>query len=376
MTTPLAITRRQFTASAILGGALFPSLKAKADEPKSAHHLYVASPGIRDYLEYGGHGILVFDIDNEHKFVKRIPSAAGKDETGKPRNVKGICASGVTKRIYVSTTHSLSCFNMDDGALHWEKSYEGGCDRMSIKPDGSELFVPSFEKDHWNVIDGKDGSVITKVEPKSGAHNTVFGPMGKYVYLAGLRLNILSLLDPVTHKIAKTIEPFTAPVRPLTVSGDESLVYANVNSLLGFEIGDVASGKVIRRVAVEGYKQGPVKRHGCPSHGIGMTPDGSEIWVCDAFNQRLHLFSSGTDPKVLDSIKLRDEPGWIKFDIDGKFAYPSTGEVIDVKTRKIVANLTDEAGRAVQSEKMIDIKFDGPNPQIGDQFGRGRAVAR
>ena len=73
---------------------------------------------------------------------------------------------------------------------------------------------------------------------------------------------------------------------------------------------------------------------------------------------------------------IRDEPGWIKFDIDGKFAYPSTGEVIDVKTRKIVANLTDEAGRAVQSEKMIDIKFDGPNPQIGDQFGRGRAVAR
>ena len=27
--------------------------------------LYVASPGIRNYLEYGGHGLLVFDIERE-----------------------------------------------------------------------------------------------------------------------------------------------------------------------------------------------------------------------------------------------------------------------------------------------------------------------
>jgi len=45
--------------------------------------LYVAAPGIRDYLEYGGHGILVFDIDDGHKFVKRIVSG-GLDEHGKP----------------------------------------------------------------------------------------------------------------------------------------------------------------------------------------------------------------------------------------------------------------------------------------------------
>ncbi len=60
--------------------------------------LYVATPGIRDYLEYGGHGLLVFDIDHGHKFVKRIPTG-GVNESGKPINVKGICASAKTKRI-------------------------------------------------------------------------------------------------------------------------------------------------------------------------------------------------------------------------------------------------------------------------------------
>src|SRR5713226_9084742 len=38
------------------------------------HLLYVASPGIRKYVEYGGVGILVFNIDNGYKFVRRIPT--------------------------------------------------------------------------------------------------------------------------------------------------------------------------------------------------------------------------------------------------------------------------------------------------------------
>jgi len=61
---------------------------AKAQEQRL---LYVAAPGIRNYLEHGGHGVLVFDIDRNHRFVKRIPFG-GTDEKGSPRNVKGLCA--------------------------------------------------------------------------------------------------------------------------------------------------------------------------------------------------------------------------------------------------------------------------------------------
>ncbi len=38
-------------------------------------YLYVAVPGVRDYLQYGGHGLLVFDIDDGFKFVKRMRTA-------------------------------------------------------------------------------------------------------------------------------------------------------------------------------------------------------------------------------------------------------------------------------------------------------------
>ena len=65
-------------------------------------------------------------------------------------------------------------------------------------------------------------------------------------------------------------------------------------------------------------------------------------------------------------------PGWISFSIDGKFVYPSSGEVIETKTRKIIAILKDEHNNSVASEKMLEIDFDGNKAvRTGDQFGIG-----
>ena len=99
-----------------------------------------------------------------------------------------------------------------------------------------------------------------------------------------------------------------------------------------FEIGDIKTGKKIHRVEVEGFQQGTVKRHGCPSHGIGLTPDEKEVWLCDAANQRMHIFDNTVmPPKQVASVELRDQPGWITFSLDGIHAYPSTGEIVDIK---------------------------------------------
>ena len=50
-----------------------------------------------------------------------------------------------------------------------------------------------------------------------------------------------------------------------------------------------------------------------------------------------------------------------------------TGDVFDTKTRTLVTQLTDEEGRIVQSEKMLEIDFLGDHPvRAGDQFGLGR----
>ncbi len=352
------------------------SASTKAEDAAPVRRLlYVATPGIRDLLDYGGKGIAVFDIDGGHQFVRRI-ALPTLDKGGKTLPVKGICASAQRGLLYISTTKSLTCVDLRTDAVKWEKSFDEGCDRMSISPDGTMIYLPSFEKDHWNVIDAASGATIGKVVTNSGSHNTVYGRDGKYAYLAGLRSPLLTVADTATHTAARTVGPFGGSVRPFTVKGDQTLCFACVNGLLGFEVGDLKSGKVLHRVTVPGVKTGPVARHGCPSHGIGMTPDEKEIWVADAFNKRVHIFDAAQmPPKYVESIQLRDEPGWVTFTKDGHFAYPSTGEVVETATRKIVAQLKDEQGKPVSSEKLLEIDFRGGEPiDNGDQFGIGRVV--
>lgn len=349
---------------------------AQAADSAVHRYLYVACPGIRNYLEYGGAGILVFDIDDGHKFVRRIATPASSEAS--PDNIKGICACAATRRLYFTTRSKLYCLDLVTERPVWEISPPGGTDRMSITPDGRVVYVPSFEKDTWNVVDASSGEMITAVETKSGAHNTVVSRDGRRMYLGGLKSPILFVADTTTHAIVQQVGPLAAAIRPFTVNGRATRAYVCVNGLLGFEIADLVSGKKLHRVEVQGYATGPVKAHGCPSHGIGLTPDEREVWVVDAANRKLHVFDNTVEPpKQKESLSLREQPGWVTFSLDGKYAYPSTGEVFDTAAKKLVATLTDEHGREVHSEKLMEIDFRGSEPvDNGDQFGVGRVVGQ
>lgn len=341
--------------------------------PRTERHLlYVASPGTRNYLEYGGVGILVFDIDDGYKFVRRIPTWRAVE--GKPvENVKGIAASATTGRVFVSSLTRVIAIDAVTGRAIWDKPYEGGTDRLAISPDGATLYVPQFEGPSWHVVNAATGDVISTIETKSGSHNTIYSADGQRVYLAGLRSTYLSVVDPKQRTVTSTVGPFADVIRPFTVNGSNTLAFVNINGLLGFEVGDVRTGKTLHRVEVSGYAQGPVKRHGCPSHGIAMTPDEKELWLADCANSAIHLFDATVmPPRQTASIAMRDCVGWVSFSMDGRTAYSSTGEMIDVATRAVVAVLKDEEGRLVQSEKMLDLVIaDGKVTRAGNQFGVG-----
>jgi DNA-binding beta-propeller fold protein YncE len=358
--------------STLLAAILISSVTAQAE---TRHLLYVAVPGIRNYPQYGGNGILVFDIDHGHQFVRRIPiPGLGTEENALAS--KGICANAKTGKLYVSSTEAVTCINLDNDAILWEQKYADGCDRMSITPDGSTIYEPTLEGKYWHVINGATGEEMMKIPAGPGAHNTIVSLDGKHAYLAGLHSPTLTVVNTETQKIERGVGPFAKEIRPFTVNGAGTLCYVNINELLGFEIGDLTSGAKLARVEVQGFEKGPEKRHGCPSHGIALTPDEKEIWVTDAHNSRLHIFDNTVmPPKQLTSILLGDQPGWITFSIDGRYAYPSSGEVIDPKSRKILMTLKDERGQAVQSEKLLEIDFDGSKCiATGDQFGLGRVT--
>src|SRR6201996_6390026 len=171
-------------------------------------YLYVATPGIRDYLGYGGHGLLVFDINNNHKFVKRIP-LRGLHPNGKPSNVKGIAVSLPLNSIYVSTLEGLQRIDLRTDSILWEKPFEGGCDRMAISPDGLIMYLPSLENTFWNVVDCKTGDVIKKIPVYKRAHNTIYGRAGDVVYLDDIGSNWLFVADAHRNEVIRKVGPFS-----------------------------------------------------------------------------------------------------------------------------------------------------------------------
>src|SRR5215831_11683305 len=220
---------------------VFCIITARSPAVTTRHFLYVASPGIRNYVEYGGVGILVFDMDAGYKFVKRIATwdaPSGKEA----ENVKGVVANAMTARIYVSTPKRIAAFDLLSEQKVWEKEFEGGCDRMALSPDGRIMYVPSFEGPHWLVVNALTGDVLKKIVLNSGAHNTIYSLDGRHAYLAGLKSPLLRVTGAQNHEVAKEIGPFGDFIRPFTVNAAGTLCYVNVNGLLGFEIGDLTTG--------------------------------------------------------------------------------------------------------------------------------------
>jgi DNA-binding beta-propeller fold protein YncE len=188
---------------------------------------------------------------------------------------------------------------------------------------------------------------------------------------------VKTISDIATRQIIKTI-PFPDNIRVFVKNKDSTRIYSNINNLDGYVVADVASGKVIRTVEVTSDEwkakwnvaSRPRIPHACPSHGIALTPDENEVWVADGLFGKIRVFSNTDEPKEIHTIDAPDGPYWIMFGLDAKYAYSSSGDVIDVAAHKVVASLNDEYGRRMFSEKMLDITFDNGHAQrVSNQFG-------
>ena len=354
-----------------IAGAIALAVPAAAQQTRRL--LYVAVPGAGNQSEYRGVGILVYDIDKGHTFVKRIPTwpvPSGQQ----PEQVRGIAASASARRLFISTVKRLAAFDLTTEKIIWEKTYDGTCcDRLALSPDGATIYAPAFGAPKWYVIDAANGMLLATIDTMGWPRQAIFSRDGSSVFLSAWESPVLSVVDAKTRKIVREIGPFTSYLCPFTINGRASQVFANVDGLVGFEVGDLQTGLILDRVIVEGYQMDMAEQYECPSHGIALTAEERELWVADGVDNRLHIFDATTYPPVASTtIEVRAQPRWVTFGIDGRYAYPSTGDVIDREAKKIVATLEDERGSFVHSERMLEIQFTGDDPtQAGEQTAAG-----
>jgi hypothetical protein len=352
-------------SSRILIALLSIAILRPAEAQQVRRYLYVAVPGAENDVEYrSAPGFLVFDIDAGHAFVRRIPLWAAAAD-GQIETVRGVAADVKSRRLYVTTVKRIAAIDLITEKVVWEKSYDGHCcDRFAVSPDGTTIYAPAFGSPKWYVIQAANGDLITTVSIAGWPRQTIYARDGRQVYLGAWESKTLSVVDTATHKVIREFGPFSGFLCPFTLNGRETLAFANVDELVGFEVADLRTGLILDRVVVEGYQMEMAPKYECASHGIAFGRDERELWVADGVDNRLHVFDATTYPPAPSktTIAVRAQPRWIHFGLDGRYAYPSTGDVVDAATKSIVATLEDEHRAPVHSEKLLEVDFSDGRP--------------
>jgi DNA-binding beta-propeller fold protein YncE len=354
--------------------------RARGDFTIHTHHLvYVTLPGSLERPMYpNGDGIVVLDAENNYAFVKRIHvwNYAGSMT---PEDISGVAASPATNMLYLSARGRLGAIDLATDKMVWTTTLDGKCcERPQVSSDGKTLVVGSNLQDYWYKLDAKTGKLLATIHAPGSpsAHNLNLSADGKLAFMSP-NGKLLQIADIETAKVVRTIR-FPENIRVQVLNKDSSRIYVNQNNFLGYIVADTKTGKILNTVEVTSvdwrsvWNKSPRPRvpHGCPSHGIALTADGKEVWVADALFNKIHIFSNTDNPKEIATIDTPDGVFWMTFGLDGKLVYASSGDIIDVATRKIVGTTKSEYGTRMFSEKELDMTFlDGHLQRVSNQFG-------
>lgn len=322
-----------------------------------AHYEYVAGVG----------KLYVYNVDKRSSLVGRF-ALPGVDE------IRGIGASAATGMLYVSyggfpngIGHLLE-FSLYRRKIVYDRSYPFGIDSFDISHDGQLIFMPTGENtsgDTWHVLAATTGQVAGAIAAGRSPHDTVVGARGQHVFLGGASDHYLYEADTKRPwKIVGRMGPL-APgglpgVRPFTINAQDTLAFTTANRYLGFQVSDIATGRVLYTVPVPGFSIPPTYMSAA-SHGIGVSPDQRHLWIADKPNRAVHEFDISALPRkapVLIATVHVSSPnlGWLNLSRDGRYLFVgNAGNVIDTPTRKTVATVGALAG----SRYNIEVDWSG-----------------
>lgn len=283
-----------------------------------------------------GDDVHVIDVESR-RVVKRI--VVGPEP-------HGIDAPDAADVVFIS----LQNVNGERGELLWVDPYTFEIEhRMTVghqpgnlacTPDGRWVYVPCEDGRYW-VIDAARKKVVKTIRTGGQPHNTRCSRDGRWMFLSPkISSGKVTVVDVESdHRVDGEIVFSDEPLPP-ALSADGTRLYHHVRRLLGFEVADVPTRKVIARV-----------RHDIPSdlkfvqskcHGLAIRPDQQEIWSCNVEHHLVHVHDLTRDDFPQTAvIPMIGRIYWLCFTPDSRYAFVSVRSenkqcMIDCETKQIV----------------------------------------
>ena len=185
--------------------AIFLSIATLASgQSQTKRYLYMSTPDAAQKDYRSGQGILIFDIDQGHRFVRRIDIPAFKE------GLRGFTGNLKTHSAYFSTSNRrVGAFDLETEKVVWDKTYEAGADRSAITQDGKKIYVPTG---YWYlgadsgmlVLDADNGGLIKRINVGPAAHNSLVSLNGRFLHLG--TQTMLTVFDTRNEKVIRQIK--------------------------------------------------------------------------------------------------------------------------------------------------------------------------
>ena len=343
--------------------------------------LTISESAMNGQFIYAAHNdgtITVHDINNSHSLVKTINvfSLAGA-------NLRGAAAAMPTARFYlfynVNQEGHIACVDLSNDSLIWDQIvHTPGVDRGEVTPDGQKLYVPTWEDDpnspYELVLDAGTGNLLSTIAMPSRTHDTLCSLDGTKVFMENKngvdhRVRVVSTAN---DQVISATDQFDGIIQPFAVTADNSFLIANVIGTYGFQYADLITGRIVGTALFVGTTY-----NGSWPHGIGMTPDQHEAWVCDrgTGNHFVHVFDiTSLPPQQTHLVTLpNDNPSWLTFTIDGRYCYVTGSKAAGQYTTIVSTSTYQMIGALPASQELLEVDFtDGNITAVGSQFGVGR----
>jgi hypothetical protein len=327
----------------------FLLLLAGSAAAAETRQLLIVAPGYWRAGDAGKFSFEVYDLDAGGKRIHR-------GEPGKVGEVRGVCFSPATQRLYVSGHEGLLCYSWPDQKLLWRKPIAGAKseqnDAVTVTVDGARLYTIRHFGRGLNVYDAGDGKLLRIIHDNEKHTWGRFSQVthdGKRLFAGkcdggGGEVFIISTADDA---MIGRFKPVIEPIRfALTPDGKRFVYATGVKRSLA--INNAGDGKLLHEIPVPDW-EGVVKeenRRKAVIAWMALSPDGKQAWACDPMNACLHRFELAADPpRYVGRVEAEKGAEGLMFSVDGRFLATGSGTVLNAQDGKLTGHLCDEAGK-------------------------------
>jgi YVTN family beta-propeller protein len=273
-------------------------------------------------------------------------------------HVHGVCAPANGRELFttIESENSLKVIDTATDQVTATIPLTGRPNQCASTPDGRFVGVPIRNGASVDIVDMTSKRVV-KVLSVKAPHNCYDAGSNEELFVSSMGSHEIDRIDLAKMDYSDKI-PVGGIPRPYAVSRDGKRIYAALTDLHGFVISSIPERKVIARVELP-----PAPPSTCalephtPTHGLELSPDGSELWVTSLADSGVYVYDIATG-KLSPEIHTGACPNWIAFSPDGHYCAVSNSgsddcSIIDTTSRREIARV--KVGKGPKRLLAVDV---------------------